>query len=144
MIDDAKKQRAEDILKAFQVNWICLRDADTGKVFWQGTEDISLPDIEHEARVPKNILKCRAVSREFSFRYFVFKIECQLLTFDKLPLHNIVLIAVPKSRSKTFVWNKRYCLKEGVLKNGTSNLVLLCQNQQIHGNLLWKRPQNHR
>ncbi|KAF7283496.1 prenyl-binding protein [Rhynchophorus ferrugineus] len=66
MIEDAKK-RAEEILKAFQVNWICLRDADTGKVFWQGTEDISLPDIEHEARVPKNILKCRAVSREFSF-----------------------------------------------------------------------------
>ena len=25
------------------------------------------PDIEHEARVPRKILKCRAVSREISF-----------------------------------------------------------------------------
>lgn len=83
--------RAEEILKGFQVypflsikflmffnifliltnhiysNWICLRDADGGKVFWQGSEDLSLPDVEHEARVPKNILNCRAVSREFNF-----------------------------------------------------------------------------
>lgn len=48
-------------------NWICLRDADGGKIFWQGTEDISHSDKEHEARVPKSILQCRAVSREFSF-----------------------------------------------------------------------------
>ena len=27
----------------------------------------SLPDVEHEARVPKRILKCRAVSREINF-----------------------------------------------------------------------------
>lgn len=27
----------------------------------------SLPDKEHEARVPKKILKCRAVSREINF-----------------------------------------------------------------------------
>ena len=29
----------------------------------QGNEDLSEPDGEHEARVPKKILKCRAVSR---------------------------------------------------------------------------------
>ncbi len=27
----------------------------------------SLPNVEHEARVPKRILKCRAVSREINF-----------------------------------------------------------------------------
>ena len=27
----------------------------------------SSPDVEHEARVPKRILKCRAVSREINF-----------------------------------------------------------------------------
>ncbi|XP_050300248.1 retinal rod rhodopsin-sensitive cGMP 3',5'-cyclic phosphodiesterase subunit delta [Anthonomus grandis grandis] len=67
MLEETAEHRAEEILKAFQVNWVCLRDADTGKVFWQGQEDISLPGVEHEARVPKNILQCRAVSREFSF-----------------------------------------------------------------------------
>ncbi|CAH1971823.1 unnamed protein product [Acanthoscelides obtectus] len=65
MADSAKDP--EDILKGFQINWICLRDADGGKIFWQGSEDLSYPDIEHEARVPKSILKCRAVSREFNF-----------------------------------------------------------------------------
>lgn len=25
-----------------------LRDAETGKVLWQGTEDLSLPGVEHE------------------------------------------------------------------------------------------------
>ncbi|KAL1115564.1 hypothetical protein AAG570_005854 [Ranatra chinensis] len=44
-----------------------LRDADTGKILWQGNEDLSIPDVEHEARVPKQILKCRAVSREINF-----------------------------------------------------------------------------
>lgn len=59
--------RAEEIFKGFQINWINLRDADTGKILWQGNEDLSVPDIEHEAHVPKKILKCRAVSREINF-----------------------------------------------------------------------------
>ncbi|TVK90635.1 Retinal rod rhodopsin-sensitive cGMP 3',5'-cyclic phosphodiesterase subunit delta [Bagarius yarrelli] len=48
-------------------NWMNLRDAETGKVLWQGTEDLSVPGVEHEARVPKKILKCKAVSRELNF-----------------------------------------------------------------------------
>lgn len=85
--------RAEDILSGFRVNWMNLRDADTGKILWQvtsvffrthfftfifwagrlkvfvfqGNEDLSVPEAEHEARVPKKILKCRAVSREINF-----------------------------------------------------------------------------
>ncbi|XP_067006791.1 retinal rod rhodopsin-sensitive cGMP 3',5'-cyclic phosphodiesterase subunit delta [Anabrus simplex] len=59
--------KSEDIMKGFQVNWMVLRDADTGKILWQGYQDLSIPDLEHEARVPKKILKCRAVSREINF-----------------------------------------------------------------------------
>lgn len=67
-----------------------LRDADTGKLIWESNDDISKPNKEHQgkklpcnvyrnnlvlfhstsfstARVPKNILKCRAVSREINF-----------------------------------------------------------------------------
>ncbi|XP_077294789.1 prenyl-binding protein isoform X2 [Arctopsyche grandis] len=44
-----------------------LRDADTGKILWQNNEDMSSPEIEHEARVPKKILKCRIISREMNF-----------------------------------------------------------------------------
>eukprot|EP00095_Tigriopus_kingsejongensis_P000260 snap_masked-scaffold272_size230267-processed-gene-1.9 protein:Tk00260 transcript:snap_masked-scaffold272_size230267-processed-gene-1.9-mRNA-1 annotation:"retinal rod rhodopsin-sensitive cgmp 3 -cyclic phosphodiesterase subunit delta isoform x2" len=50
-----------------KVNWMNLRDADSGKILWQGNEDVSMPEAEHEARVPKKILKCRAVSREINF-----------------------------------------------------------------------------
>ncbi|XP_030842777.1 retinal rod rhodopsin-sensitive cGMP 3',5'-cyclic phosphodiesterase subunit delta [Strongylocentrotus purpuratus] len=59
--------RAEDILKGFKVNWMNLRDADSGKIMWQGHDDLSAPDGEHEARVPKKILKCKAISREVNF-----------------------------------------------------------------------------
>lgn len=51
----------------FKLNWMNLRDADTGDVLWEESNDLSKPDKEHEARVPKSILKCRAVSREINF-----------------------------------------------------------------------------
>ncbi|XP_041378377.1 retinal rod rhodopsin-sensitive cGMP 3',5'-cyclic phosphodiesterase subunit delta-like [Gigantopelta aegis] len=59
--------KAEDIMKGFKLNWMNLRDADSGKILWQSNDDLSSPDSEHEARVPKKILKCRAVSREVNF-----------------------------------------------------------------------------
>jgi len=61
------KERSDKILKGFKLNWMNLRDADTGKILWQGSEDLSVPGLEHEARVPKKILKCKSVSREINF-----------------------------------------------------------------------------
>ncbi|XP_069117465.1 retinal rod rhodopsin-sensitive cGMP 3',5'-cyclic phosphodiesterase subunit delta-like [Argopecten irradians] len=58
---------AEEILKGFKLNWMNLRDGDSGKILWQSSDDLSKPDTEHEARVPKKILKCKAVSREINF-----------------------------------------------------------------------------
>ncbi|KAL1241200.1 5'-cyclic phosphodiesterase subunit delta,Retinal rod rhodopsin-sensitive cGMP 3' [Trichinella pseudospiralis] len=59
--------RATEILKGFKLNWMNLRDGETGKILWQSTDDLSQPGIEHQARVPKKILKCRIVSREINF-----------------------------------------------------------------------------
>lgn len=59
--------RTDDILRGFRVNWVNLRDNDSGKILWQGNMDLSLDDKEHEAKVPKKILKCGAVSREINF-----------------------------------------------------------------------------
>jgi retinal rod rhodopsin-sensitive cGMP 3',5'-cyclic phosphodiesterase subunit delta len=51
----------------------------------------SVPEIEHEARVPKKVLKCRAVSREINFssvepmekfrleQKILFKVTCSSL-----------------------------------------------------------------
>ena len=44
-----------------------LRDADTGKILWPGNDGLSVPEGEHEARVPKKIPQCIAVSREINF-----------------------------------------------------------------------------
>lgn len=54
-------------MSGFKLNWMNLRDADTGDILWEENNDLSKPDKEHEARVPKSILKCRAVSREINF-----------------------------------------------------------------------------
>eukprot|EP00730_Choanoeca_flexa_P018633 TRINITY_DN9071_c0_g1_i4.p1 TRINITY_DN9071_c0_g1~~TRINITY_DN9071_c0_g1_i4.p1 ORF type:complete len:144 (+),score=10.03 TRINITY_DN9071_c0_g1_i4:114-545(+) len=51
----------------FAVKSMNLRNAANGKVLWQNTEDLSVPGKEHEARVPKKILKCKSVSREIEF-----------------------------------------------------------------------------
>ncbi|VDO97246.1 unnamed protein product [Soboliphyme baturini] len=59
--------RAEELLNGFKLNWMTLRDGETGKVLWQGHDDLSVPGSEHEARVPKRILQCRSVSREINF-----------------------------------------------------------------------------
>lgn len=56
-----------EILRGFQINWMNLKDVDSGKVLWEGHEDLSEPDVEHEAKVPKKILKSRAISREINF-----------------------------------------------------------------------------
>ncbi|XP_013138548.1 PREDICTED: retinal rod rhodopsin-sensitive cGMP 3',5'-cyclic phosphodiesterase subunit delta [Papilio polytes] len=66
-VEENRQDRVNTILSGFQINWMNLRDADTGKILWQHNEDMSNPDVEHEARVPKRILKCRVVSREMNF-----------------------------------------------------------------------------
>ncbi|XP_045763982.1 retinal rod rhodopsin-sensitive cGMP 3',5'-cyclic phosphodiesterase subunit delta [Maniola jurtina] len=65
--DEPEQDRIKAILNGFQINHMNLRDVDTGKILWQHNEDMSNPDVEHEARVPKRILKCRVVSREMNF-----------------------------------------------------------------------------
>ncbi|CAI5441276.1 unnamed protein product [Caenorhabditis angaria] len=64
---DKPADHAESILSGFKLNWMNLRDAENGKILWQSAEDMADPNAEHEAHVPKNILKCRTVSREINF-----------------------------------------------------------------------------
>ncbi|XP_063709632.1 probable cGMP 3',5'-cyclic phosphodiesterase subunit delta [Culicoides brevitarsis] len=62
-----EEDRAQKIRDGFQINWIIIRDADTGKIIWQDNKDFSVSEKEHEARVPIKILDLRAVSREINF-----------------------------------------------------------------------------
>lgn len=66
-MSEVKMGKGEEILKGFQVNWIKLVDVDTEKVLWHAKGDLSDPEVEHEARVPKEILQSRVVRREVNF-----------------------------------------------------------------------------
>lgn len=58
---------SDDLLNGFQINWITVRDVDTGEILWHGNEDYSNSNKVQEVKFPKRILKCRAVSREIHF-----------------------------------------------------------------------------
>ncbi|GMR36954.1 hypothetical protein PMAYCL1PPCAC_07149 [Pristionchus mayeri] len=60
-------EKANSILTGFKLNWMNLRDGTTGKVLWQSTADLADPSKEHEAHVPRAVLKCKSVSRELNF-----------------------------------------------------------------------------
>lgn len=81
MVDEQDK--AQKILDGFKLNWMNLRDGDSGKIMWQGNEDLSVSGHEHEARVPKRILKCKSVSREINFsskeEMHKFKLEQRIM-----------------------------------------------------------------
>ena len=40
--------RVDGILEGFKLNWMNLRDGESGKILWQGNQDLSKPDGEHE------------------------------------------------------------------------------------------------
>ncbi|KAF8571603.1 hypothetical protein P879_00913 [Paragonimus westermani] len=62
-------ERVGLIIKGFKLNWMNLRDADTGTVLWQSCEDFSVPGQEHRGKYiyKLKILKCKSVSREINF-----------------------------------------------------------------------------
>uniref|UniRef100_A0A3B3SN63 Phosphodiesterase 6D, cGMP-specific, rod, delta n=1 Tax=Paramormyrops kingsleyae TaxID=1676925 RepID=A0A3B3SN63_9TELE len=126
----SNEDRAKEILRGFKLNWMNLRDAETGKVLWQGTEDLSLPGVEHEARVPKKILKCKAVSRELNFssseklekfrleQKVLFKGQClegRLSSFDAVQFCAVLARSVPDlSRRVLFEhWQVIFACKSG-------------------------------
>ena len=82
---------------------------------YQGNEDLSIPDEEHEARVPKKILKCRAVSREINFS--------SIEPMEKFRLEQKVRNA-GFCRSFNHLSFRRFFSKAGVSRSGISTLAL--------------------
>lgn len=60
-------RKPEVTTQEFSLNWMLLKDSQTGKVLWEGKEDLFTPGQEHVAKVPKSILQCRSVSRTLNF-----------------------------------------------------------------------------
>eukprot|EP00916_Digyalum_oweni_P023348 GHVL01038767.1.p1 GENE.GHVL01038767.1~~GHVL01038767.1.p1 ORF type:complete len:144 (-),score=26.30 GHVL01038767.1:552-983(-) len=60
------KRRPSAVLDGFKINFMNMRDADTGEVMW-ASEDWNTSQDEQSANVSKGILKCKAISREINF-----------------------------------------------------------------------------
>lgn len=56
------------IYDGFKINWMNMRDGDSGVLMWQSEDWSENPlDEEFEAHIPKEILQCKTVSREVNF-----------------------------------------------------------------------------
>lgn len=59
--------KAEQILSGFTINWMNMRDGDSGQILWESSDILAFSETEQEAKIPAEILQCRAVSREINF-----------------------------------------------------------------------------
>ncbi|KAI9339306.1 phosphodiesterase 6D cGMPspecific [Obelidium mucronatum] len=58
----------EEVVRGFKINWMNLRDADSGKIIWEAKDWAdALTASGKQAHIPKHILKCKSVSREIDF-----------------------------------------------------------------------------
>jgi len=59
---------AQRIAEGFTINWMNMRDANTGELMWESGEwGEKMWRKELKARIPAEILQCRAVAREINF-----------------------------------------------------------------------------
>jgi len=59
--------RAQQILSSFTINWMNMRDGDSGSILWESADILPFSESEQTAHVPAEILQSRAVSREINF-----------------------------------------------------------------------------
>lgn len=67
-IEIANSSWAKKVCKGLIINHMNMRCAETGRLMWQSDEwGEDIYRVEQKARLPKDILKCSAVSREINF-----------------------------------------------------------------------------
>merc|ERR1712166_1129106 len=60
-------EQALKIRDGFQINWMNMKDGETGVLHWESTEIQATAEEEQVAHIPKAIILCNAVSREINF-----------------------------------------------------------------------------
>lgn len=64
---DSEKVKHEKIVDGFKINWMVMRDAETGKIKWESDNWKEAFSDEMKITIPADILKCKTVSREMNF-----------------------------------------------------------------------------
>ena len=72
------------IKEGFRINWMNMRDAGSGQIMWEENEWDAFAK-EAVAYIPKDILKCRAVSREINFSSVELMDNFRLVQRVRLP-----------------------------------------------------------
>merc|ERR1719190_215194 len=66
VMSEEEMAKLDTIRAGFRINHMNMRDASTGQILWEH-HDWDCSTGETEAQVPREILKCRQVSREINF-----------------------------------------------------------------------------
>ncbi|KAK3280405.1 hypothetical protein CYMTET_11751 [Cymbomonas tetramitiformis] len=66
-IEGPTDELAMKINEGFRINWMNMRDARVGKVLWEQQWPEDWKTQETVASIPKEVMKCREVSRELNF-----------------------------------------------------------------------------
>lgn len=83
-----------------------LRDAETGKVLWQGTEDLSVPGVEHEGNLSTRVKASpEGPTREMcpSSMFAMASEDFHVVVLLKALLHVIVYIPYTITSSSAFL-----------------------------------------
>eukprot|EP01065_Artemidia_motanka_P037523 TRINITY_DN4618_c0_g1_i1.p2 TRINITY_DN4618_c0_g1~~TRINITY_DN4618_c0_g1_i1.p2 ORF type:complete len:162 (+),score=53.43 TRINITY_DN4618_c0_g1_i1:80-565(+) len=67
---DAHERRLKEleaIAGGLKLNWMTMRDGDSGDKMWQSSWGEDVWEKEQTAEIPKEVLKCRAVTRALCF-----------------------------------------------------------------------------
>ena len=62
----ANDELSRKVMEGFKINWMSMRDGETGKVHWE-CKNWNNNELEKTEFFPKNLLKCRIVTREINF-----------------------------------------------------------------------------
>ena len=70
LVEDAKdaggSTELNNIINGFKINWMQMRDGETGNVLWQ-TDSWDNSLLERDEHFPKELLQCRSVYRQINF-----------------------------------------------------------------------------
>eukprot|EP00670_Eutreptiella_braarudii_P024948 CAMPEP_0174376980 /NCGR_PEP_ID=MMETSP0811_2-20130205/120277_1 /TAXON_ID=73025 ORGANISM="Eutreptiella gymnastica-like, Strain CCMP1594" /NCGR_SAMPLE_ID=MMETSP0811_2 /ASSEMBLY_ACC=CAM_ASM_000667 /LENGTH=134 /DNA_ID=CAMNT_0015528749 /DNA_START=35 /DNA_END=436 /DNA_ORIENTATION=+ len=90
MSNSTNRDGSDEIAQGLSINWMSMSDAYSGQEMWK-SEDWAAQDIwgkELAARIPKEILGCKAVSRDINFsskhKMEKFRVEQKVLLNDQV------------------------------------------------------------
>ena len=118
---------------------MCMKDGESGKVLWQQNADFSKINVEHEARIPKKILK---VNASWLLRTLKSSLVQKYLPRAELQFSRRNNIIQPYSANffqvsslNLYVYLENLSIGVNSWKSGHFTLASSCHRPQTHGKI---------